>query len=196
MSNFSYLFAKLPAASAFPGMEIFVSDVGSTGTFFKSNGTIWKPLNPIIWQGGGPFSHTGDTNAVQLVSQLIPPGLMTANSALRITTLWDFPNSANNKTMKVQLSSTTGTAGAGTSYLSQVVTAFATNSVQTNIRNANATNAQVGFSSSGNSYSISGGSKVTSALDFTGNVYVNIEAQLASAAETINMEYSIELLIP
>lgn len=190
------VFASKPASPAI-GQHYFATDLGTSGTEIVYTGSLWKPVNGVVvWQGGLAKNSSG-ASATQLISQLIPPNLMTSASMLRITTLWTYPNSANNKTLSLFLAATTGTPGAGTAYLSQVVTTTATNSIQTMIRNVNATNSQVGFSNSGNSYSTSGGSKATSTVDFTANAYVNIEITMASSGDTGTLlGWTIEAVIP
>ena len=194
-------FATLPAASAVAiGTQYLASDIGSGGTIFVSNGTIWRPLNgqAIIGQSGASVSKTGDTNENGCATITIPANMLTANGRLEVWTLWTYTNSINNKTLRVRFGATAGSAyTTGTQYLSVANTTTVTAQYITTIQNANATNSQVAMSNSGGVAGTSGAALTTSSVDTTASSTVYVSAQLASSGETITLSaYQVKLVIP
>ena len=70
----------------------------------------------------------------------LPAGAMGPNGVLRITTLWSYTNSANNKTLRVRLGGLSGTA-----FQANVVTASNIGVMQRTIQNRNSQASQIGF---------------------------------------------------
>lgn len=115
---------------------------------------------------------------------------MGANGILRITTLWTYTNSVNNKTLRVDFG--------GTDFLSNIATTTLSTQTLTMIRNRAATNSQVGFTNA--TFSAIGtttGALTTASIDTTAEQSLTITGQLASSGENITLEsYLVELIIP
>lgn len=123
------------------------------------------------------------------VTVTVPAGAMGANGLLRITTVWTYTNSANNKTMRVRFGGTSGTQ-----YTSATSTTTASLRTQCQIGNRNATNSQVGGSIVSAGFGTSTGANQTSAVDTAASVDLVISGQTASAGETLTLEsYMVEL---
>ena len=98
----SAAWASLPAASGFAAGKIaYVSDVGASGSYWVSDGTIWRPLNgcvmlfntaiPVGLPGGGSIGNNGAltlTTALQTTYSSIylyfPANAISAGSAAGI----------------------------------------------------------------------------------------------------------------
>lgn len=144
-------------------------------------------------KSGAAVSAPADTTEDILATIIIPASAMGANGFLRITTLWTFTSSGNNKTPRIRFSGASGTI-----YMNPVLTTSVGLYQQTMIANRNATNSQVGFASAGTAggWGLSSASaNVTSAVDTTAATSVVITGQKASAGETLTLEsYLVELL--
>lgn len=135
---------------------------------------------------GVAVSHTGDTAETQLASLTLPGGAMGPNGILRVTTLWNYTNSANSKTLRVRLGGLSGPA-----FQANVVTASNIGVMQRTIQNRNSQASQVGFNAANaTSYTTvgSGTSVATGSVDTSADQNIVITVQLASAGETVTLE--------
>ncbi len=189
------VFANLPAASAAAGQFYLVTDIGTSGTLFSSNGTIWRPANgtAVLAASGVAVSTGSDTTEDVLATITIPAGLMTANGKLEIETLWAINNNANNKTFFVRFGGT-----AGTPYLNVAATAAVAFQNHVNIQNAGSVSSQVGFPvGTANSYAAGGNPMTTSAVNTAAATTLIISGQKATATDTLTLSaYSVKLIIP
>jgi len=143
----------------------------------------------ILGQSGVEIPLTGTVAETALATIPVPAGAMGPNGRLRITALWNYTNSANNKTLRVRF----GGIG-GTIYHSTVLTTTANFRAIIDIANRNATNSQVGAPNGLNSVGSTTGALVTGAIDTTLAQDIVITGTLASAGEAINLEsYLVEL---
>ena len=111
---------------------------------------------------------------------------MGPNGILRVTTLWSYTNSANNKTLRVRLGGLSGTA-----FQANVVTASNIGVMQRTIQNRNSQASQIGFNAANAaSYTTvgSGTSVATGSVDTSADQSIVITGQLASAGETVTLE--------
>lgn len=159
------------------------------------DGAAWAPLAHaaqswrVLAASAVAAAHSGNTSETALASVQIPGGAMGPNGALRITTLWSYTNSANNKTLRIRLG---GISGAG--YLGNNVTTTATLRHQQIIQNRNAQNAQIGGFVSPMPIGASTSAPATSSIDTGAPVDLVISGQLANAGETVALEsYMVEL---
>jgi hypothetical protein len=146
----------------------------------------------VLCHGTQVSAHTGDTNEATLATCNIPANAMGANGLLRITTTWEYTNSANNKTVRVRFGGLSGTV-----YQAVVSTTTAVSRLQADIFNANATNSQKGGPAGGfaGGFSSTAQTVVTSAVDTTAAVSLVFTGQLASAAENVQIDhYLVELI--
>jgi hypothetical protein len=134
-------------------------------------------------------SHTGNTTDTTLATVTIPANAMGLNGRIRVSALWAYPNSANNKTCRIRFGGLGGTA-----IHSAINTTSALYRALVEVGNRNATNSQVCQSVTLN-VGASGGTLVTAAVDTTAAVDVVITGQLALGSETITLEtYLVELI--
>lgn len=144
----------------------------------------------VLGCSGAALSLTGTVNETTLATITVPARAMGANGILRITTLWTYTNSANNKTLRVDFG--------GTDFLSNIATTTLSTQTLTMIRNRAATNSQVGFTNA--TFSAIGtttGALTTASIDTTAEQSLTITGQLASSGENITLEsYLVELIIP
>jgi len=152
-------------------------------------GGIGLPASGVLKQSAVPASVTGTLSETTLATIAIPAGAMGANGMLRITALWSFTNSANNKTLKGVL--------AASQFMNQVFTTSTSIRTQTMITNRGAANSQVGHAASAGAFSGSTSAVVTSAIDTTQAQNFTLTGTLANTGETITLEgYTVELLNP
>lgn len=143
----------------------------------------------VLGRGGAGWSVTGTVTETTLATVAVPAGAMGPNGVLRVTSLWKYTNSANTKTLKVQMG--------GVNFINVVPTA--TNSFQaiTTILNRNAANSQVSPSSSAagdGSMGTEGANPTTGAVDTSVAQNLTFKATLANTGETITLEsYLVEL---
>lgn len=182
-----YTWSTKPSASNFQNLRIFISDIGS-GSLFYSNGTRWVPVGGqcILLQTNNAVNVTGTTTETETHNLLIPAGLMSSNGILEIMCINSMTNNANNKTLRIKLSSTSGTSG--TNFLNSTVASIALMQYVVLIRNANSTNAQTGFTSSVASNSggvgVSTSAKATATINTSSDSYLNFTVTLANAADS------------
>jgi hypothetical protein len=139
----------------------------------------------VLGSSGTSASVTGTLAETQLAAIAVPANLLGPNGALRITTVWTYTNSANNKTLNVRYS-----GSGGTQYLANVVTTSSAFVHQVTIYNRNNAAAQIAGQTN-SAYGIGG--STTSAVDTTAATTVYISGQLANAGETITLQaYTVE----
>lgn len=141
----------------------------------------------VLAQSAAAVSHTGDTSQTTLATVTIPANSMGKNGRIRVTTVWSYTNSANNKSLRVSFG--------GTNFLSSNVTTTASVQDQRTISNRGVTNSQVGLTSTVGGFSSSAVSPVTASVDTTADVSLIFSGQLANSAETVTLEsYLVELI--
>jgi len=190
-------FASLPAASSYNGATVLVTDVGvDGGSIWVSNGSIWAPTGPVMLarsavQSAGQLGPLAETT---VQSVMIPAGVMGTNRSLRVDHTWSMPASANAKTYRARLSTSTSPAGALINSTAAASTTVTT-ALMGRIANRNSASSQVA-----NPTALSGGVGNTIGAVATGSIntanasYVVFTAELA-AAETVYLErYQVELL--
>ena len=153
----------------------------------------FRARSRIIVLGASAVAASGaaDTNENTLATVTIPAGAMGLNGILRVTSLWSYTNSVNNKTLRIRL----GGIG-GTSYLAVTATTSSLFADVREIANRGAANSQV-TKSSGVQFGTSSGAVVTGAIDTTAATTLVLTGQKASAGETLTLEsYLVELILP
>lgn len=161
----------------------------ATDAWYIWTGSLWAtPYR--VWHSAVAVSNTGSTSAFDFATVTLPAKAMGANGFVRITTLWTYTNSANNKTIRVRFGGTSGTI-----YLSIVATTTAQLHNQTLVHNRNAQNSQVGASNGlASGFGTASSSLTTSAVDTSAATDIVLQAVMASLGETITLEaYSVEL---
>lgn len=138
--------------------------------------------------------HTGTTDETILATIPMRPHLMGMNGMLRVTTLWSYPTSGNNKTLRTRF----GAAGAGTggtAYQAMVVSNSVTLMDQRIIANRGVADSQVGGTPLGTGgWGFNSTTRITSTVDTSADTELAITAQLANTGETITLEgYIVEI---
>lgn len=152
----------------------------------------WESVNDfpvIVAQSAVAVANTGSTTKNTLATVVLPPGIMGANGALRIRSLWSAtPNNVNVKTVTIQFGATTVYTGILTSLL-QIMD-------ERTVWNRGLTNSQVVVTAASNAPFAAGTVAVTTAaIDTTAAVSVLFTAQLATGTDTITLEaYTVELI--
>lgn len=157
----------------------FVYFCTATDTWIKIPVSSWR----VIGRSAGAIAHTGTTSETTLASVQIPANELGANGILRIESLWEYTNSANNKTLKVQFG--------GTNFQNVVPTTTNSFRAIVTVKNVNATNVQVGASSSmaiDGGMGTEGAATTAGAVDTTANQNVDFKATLANSGETITLK--------
>ncbi len=187
-----YTWATLPAASAYIG-NAFVSDIGSHGSLWRSDGSTWGLVGGlcVLSQSSVAVSAGAVTTEETLFSMTIPGGSMGPNGALRVTTLFTTTNSANTKTMRIKLGATAFAAQAGT-------TNATWENIPQTIRNRGSEASQVTFPAANAHTGTATGSAITTGTENTAtDLVLAITGQKASAGEVLTLEsYTIELIRP
>ncbi|MBP3958342.1 hypothetical protein J8F10_24095 [Gemmata sp. G18] len=171
-----------------------MTDIGG-GALFISTGTIWKPVGGscvLASSSVSGVSVTGTTSETTLATVTIPAGLMTANGALRVRTLWSYTNSGNNKVPRMRL----GGIG-GTVFMGPTFTTTASAQIDSDVRNRGAANSQVSWNFSSLGIGSSTGAPTTGSVDTATAQDLVFTGQLTNTGETITLEsYRVELVIP
>jgi len=99
----AYTWATLPSASAQIGQLAFVTDING-GTFFRSNGTHWKPYNNIavLKALGDRVTMTGTSEFI-LAQVALPAGIMQNGDNLRIRQSLSKSSTAETATLRLRL---------------------------------------------------------------------------------------------
>jgi hypothetical protein len=144
----------------------------------------------VLAQSAVAVPLTGSTAETVMATVTIPAGVMGANDSIRIRALWSYPNSADDKIVRVRLNGISGTA-----YHGQTLTTSASYLTVVQIYNRGVTNSQVGQSLTNSGSGSSTNAVVTSSIDMTAAVSLVLTGQLETAAETLTLEaYTVELV--
>lgn len=159
-------------------------------------GAVWRHIPRILGASAATgMAVTGTTDETTLATISIPAATMGIHGILRTTTLWTVTNSGNAKTLIAKLG-----GAAGTGYLSRSVTATASISMCTIIRNRNSQAAQVSFFEGGGAsggWGDNGSANLTGTIDTSAAQDLLIRGTLANSGETITLQsYMVELLRP
>lgn len=105
----SYTWATKPDVADYTGMA-FLTDIGPAGSLWRSNGTLWVPVNDTVLLARSSVAQTAITgvtteqNAAPAI--VIPAGLIGANGGLRVAARFAMASSADDKTLRLKLGAT------------------------------------------------------------------------------------------
>lgn len=178
-----YTWATKPSAPSSNGSTIRITDVGTGGSLWTSNGSDWYPVGGVVTLAvsGAAVPNTGNTTENTVATVTIPAGIMGANGVIEVVPLWDFTNNSNTKTMKVKF-------GGGLVY-SIATTTTTSCQMQYIVRNANSASAQIAQASSGSTGMGSVASALlTGAVDTSAATTITLTAQCnTSGSDTITL---------
>jgi hypothetical protein len=167
-----------------------VAVVSARGTVTNNAPSTFRVIqqDPKTWQkvaaSAAALSHTGNTSETTLATVSIPAGMIGPNGFLKVTTLWTYTNSANNKTPRIKYG--------GTTFKDPTLTTTSSWENITMIGNRNNAAVQVARGSTQNQVLIPLiASNTAGAVNSAAAQDVVLTAQLASAGETLTLEYYI-----
>lgn len=106
----AYTWAGKPSAAAYSGAEITITDVGVGGSRWRSNGTRWVNMHPIVL-GTLPapvtqLASVSTAESAAVWTLTVKGGVMDVNSMIQALPLATCNNSATNKTLRVKAAGT------------------------------------------------------------------------------------------
>lgn len=110
--------ANKPDPGPASGTQIFVTDIGLYGSYWVSDGLRWNPTSEITLFKALNTTVSGEVNVLRktdsdttesvLAQYLLPGGVMTDSSTLRIEPVWTFSSGSSTKTLRVRFGSSFG----------------------------------------------------------------------------------------
>ena len=139
----------------------------------------------VIAKSGVAVPLTGTTSETTLATITIPAGAMGANGLIRVSSVWSYTNSANNKTLRCRFG--------GTSVAASIFTTTTSAPLNCLIANRNSASSQVVGLASG-LFAATNTTLTTPAINTANAVDITLLGTLASGSETITLEsYLVEL---
>lgn len=181
----AFTWATKPSAASNKDRIIRITNIGTNGSFFQSNGARWVPLNGsvIVSQSGTNVNLTGTVSETTMATATIPGGLIGSTGVLEILPTFNHPSSANNKTWRIKIGGISGTA-----YYDNTYTTTRSAMPMLAIRSTSTT-AQKGASSAvAAGLGTSASAIITSAIDTTVDFTIVVTGQLASSGETMSLK--------
>ena len=127
--NRSGTFATRPS-TPFVGQMYFATDIGTNGTLFIWNGTIWRADNPITYLDNTTYTTAEISGTIIVKSQLIPAGILQPNSIIEVEVLYQHTYVSGNQLLLRGFLETTSTGQSNIIYTAGV---SATNALQTSM---------------------------------------------------------------
>lgn len=127
--NRSGLYSARPS-TPFIGQMYFATDIGTNGTIFVWNGSIWRADNPITYLDNTTYTTAEISGGVVVKSQLIPAGILQPNSIIEVEVLYQHTYVSGNQLLLRGFLETTNTGQTNTIYTAGV---SATNALQTSM---------------------------------------------------------------
>lgn len=187
-----YLPASAISAASSAGWYYTECTTTTACTVYNNTYTTGVPAAPAsktAFATTGPGAYTGDTTE-QGVTTSLPANAMGSNGQLRVWTNWSYTNSANNKTLRVRFSGSSGTALANL-----VVTTTASVSHYVLIANSGSTAAQVASTNTATPFNAFTSNVQTATIDTTAATSLFQSVQKANATDNATIEfYTDELL--
>ena len=186
LTGSAYTWAGKPTAAAYPGAEITITDVGVGGSRWRSNGSRWVNMHPIVL-GTLPapvtqLASVSTAESAAVWTLTVKGGVMGVNSMIQILPLATCNNSATNKTLRIK-------AG-GTSIGTFVQTAVVAEQPLVMFRNINSAAVQKTFtgnaSATGSISTAPSGTTVDTAADW--DLTVTLQAANPTNGDTITLD--------
>jgi hypothetical protein len=149
---------------------------------YKNQGQ-WR----VLATSNGTSSVTGTTSQTTLATVTVPANAMGKNGLLRVTSLWKYTESANNKTCRVNI------CGANYFEVFGSTTILETIQSQVTVQNQNSAASQVGFEGA-QTFAYSSNNYRTTTQDTTSSHNITFRGTLADTGETITLvSYLVEV---
>lgn len=180
----AFTWATRPSAASNKDRIIRITNIGTNGSFFQSNGTRWVPVfgDVTLLCDGAGYTVTGTTSETELLAVTIPGGLMSANGQIEVVSYWSETNNANAKTIRMKIG-----GFSGTTINSIGAVSFLTMNDLLIVRNDNSTTAQKGMSSSTSGVGSAGTATVSSAIDTSSDFQLSFTGQLTVGTDSIGL---------
>lgn len=183
-----------------------VTSLGAYTAFYNATSSTAAPQQvalygklPSIIKNTNTIATLANTSGETVVTSVaITGGAMDANACLRITSRWSFTNSANNKTVIIRVG---GTGTNGTALTSTTMTTQQTAQDVRYICNKNSVSAQQAYTA-GTAFGVnfsnasSSGAYTQPAVNTASNFSIYFNVNMASGAETTNVDGLLVELIP
>ena len=182
----AYTWAGKPSAAAYSGAEITITDVGAGGSRWRSNGTRWVNMHPIVL-GTLPapvtqLASVSTAESAAVWTLTVKGGVMDVNSMIQALPLATCNNSATNKTLRIK--------AAGTSIGTFVQTTVVAEQPLVLFRNINSAAVQKTFtgnaSATGSISTAPSGTTVNTAADW--DLTVTLQAANSTNGDTITLD--------
>lgn len=189
----SYTWSTRPDAASYSGSEITITDVGVAGSRWRSNGTRWMNMHPIVL-GTLPapvtqLASVSTAESAAVWTLTVKGGVMDVNSMIQVLPLATCNNSATNKTMRIK--------AAGTSIGTFIQTTVVAEQPLIYFRNINSAAAQKTFtgnaSATGSISTAPAATTVNTAADW--DLSVTLQAGNAANGDTITLDSAIAVLL-
>lgn len=189
----SYTWSTKPDAASYSGSEITITDVGVAGSRWRSNGTRWANMHPIVL-GTLPapvtqLASVSTAESAAVWTLTVKAGVMDVNSIIQVLPLATCNNSATNKTLRIK--------AAGTSIGTFVQTTVVAEQPLVLFRNINSAAVQKTFtgnaSATGSISTAPAATTVNTAADW--DLSVTLQAGNAANGDTITLDSAIAVLL-
>lgn len=148
----------------------------------------YSPGPALTWNGGAAIAHTGTADETTKISKLVPGGLMGINGRIEYDLYYSWPDTANDKTVKVKLG--------GTTFVTRLTTGTQTTGrINGFIANRGEEDSQVGchLQATGG-FGESATAVVTASVDTEEDAFFTVTCQLETDSETLTIQaYSIKV---
>jgi hypothetical protein len=142
-----------------------------------------------------PVPLTGTTTETNLAALRIPGGSMGAGGTINLQCFWTYPNSANAKTLQYRFTSTPGSTSGG--QMGSPPSPTTTTNTQTlHIVHNTAVNAQLVSPGQPTApFGSLAAAAFPNSIDTSADSFINVNGQLASAAETLTLQHCVALVL-
>lgn len=176
------------------------TEYGIDGTEMDFNTLVMTAADQYVDSGGSyrqlvaasgvAVSHTGNTNETALATIAIPP--LGPNDQIILSGLITYTNSANTKTIRARLSTTSGVTG--TAIMGLSLTTTTTQRIIFEVANQGATNSQVCGAPTGSTAATTG-MVASGSIETNAGSFLNITGQLTNSGETVALvQYRVEIV--
>lgn len=176
-----YTWENRPTKAQVGSYAVF-TDIGISREIFFWTGTRWAPINGTILLGQSNTNSavTGTLTSTDLAAVTLKGGFASPNSIIEIISMWSYPNSANNKTLRIKLGSS--------SFFLRTETTTVVHQAYTCVRMANSTSSQVSmYEQVVGGFGTSTSAPFSASIDTSSDQNIVFQAQLTNTGETITL---------
>lgn len=151
---------------------------------------VWRHVPRLLAYGNAQLTNTGNTNENVKVLVPIAAGVIGIDGGIEVIALWSATNNANNKTRRVRFGAS-GSGTSGTVFRGLQAASWQQGRDFTQWKNRGVANAQIASDSGSDNggWAQNTSAVKTGTIDTSAATEVNITAQVASAGDSLNLEY-------